>query len=31
VISVVAPIFNERGSVEELWRRLTLAVGPLGE
>jgi dolichol-phosphate mannosyltransferase len=31
VLSIVAPIFNERDSVEELWRRLTLALGPLGE
>jgi glycosyltransferase involved in cell wall biosynthesis len=31
VLSVVAPIFNERDSVEELWRRLTLALGPLGK
>jgi dolichol-phosphate mannosyltransferase len=31
MLSVVAPIFNERDSVEELWRRLTLALTPLGE
>jgi polyisoprenyl-phosphate glycosyltransferase len=31
MLSVVAPIFNERDSVEELWRRLTLALVPLGE
>jgi polyisoprenyl-phosphate glycosyltransferase len=31
VLSVVAPIFNERDSVDELWRRLTLALAPLGE
>ena len=31
MISIVAPIFNERDSVEELWRRLTLALAPLGE
>jgi dolichol-phosphate mannosyltransferase len=31
MLSVVAPIFNERDSVEELWRRLTLALIPLGE
>jgi polyisoprenyl-phosphate glycosyltransferase len=31
VLSVVAPIFNERASVEELWRRLSLALEPLGE
>jgi glycosyltransferase involved in cell wall biosynthesis len=31
VLSVVAPIFNERESVEELWRRLTVVLGPLGD
>jgi polyisoprenyl-phosphate glycosyltransferase len=31
MLSIVAPIFNERDSVEELWRRLTLALTPLGE
>ncbi|MDP9262307.1 MAG: glycosyltransferase family 2 protein [Actinomycetota bacterium] len=31
MLSVVAPIFNERDSVEELWRRLTLALAPGGE
>jgi dolichol-phosphate mannosyltransferase len=31
VLSIVAPIFNERDSVEEFWRRLTLALAPLGE
>jgi glycosyltransferase involved in cell wall biosynthesis len=31
VLSVVAPIFNERDSVEELCRRLTLALAPLGD
>jgi hypothetical protein len=31
MLTVVAPIFNERDSVEELWRRLALAVAPLGE
>jgi glycosyltransferase involved in cell wall biosynthesis len=31
VLSVVAPVFNERGSVEELWRRLTNALVGLGE
>ena len=31
VLSVVSPIFNERDSVEELWRRLTLALSPLGD
>jgi dolichol-phosphate mannosyltransferase len=31
VLSVVSPIFNERDSVEELWRRLTLALAPLGD
>jgi glycosyltransferase involved in cell wall biosynthesis len=31
MLSVVAPIFNERDSVDELWRRLTLALTPLGE
>jgi polyisoprenyl-phosphate glycosyltransferase len=31
MLSVVSPIFNERDSVEELWRRLALALAPLGE
>ena len=31
MLSVVAPIFNERDSVEELCRRLTLALAPLGD
>jgi len=31
VLSVVSPIYNERGSIEELWRRLTLALVPLGD
>jgi dolichol-phosphate mannosyltransferase len=31
VLSVVAPIFNELDSIDELWRRLTLALVPLGE
>ena len=31
MLSIVAPIFNERDSVEELWRRLTLSLTPLGE
>jgi polyisoprenyl-phosphate glycosyltransferase len=31
MLSIVAPIFNERDSVEELSRRLTLALVPLGE
>ena len=31
MLSVVAPIFNERDSVEELWRRLALALAPLGD
>ncbi|MDX6440563.1 MAG: polyisoprenyl-phosphate glycosyltransferase [Gaiellaceae bacterium] len=31
MLSVVSPIFNERDSVEELCRRLTLALAPLGE
>jgi dolichol-phosphate mannosyltransferase len=30
VLSVVAPIYNERESVEELWRRLTPALATLG-
>jgi polyisoprenyl-phosphate glycosyltransferase len=31
MLSVVSPIFNERDSVEELWRRLTPVLAPLGE
>jgi polyisoprenyl-phosphate glycosyltransferase len=31
VLSVVAPVYNERDSVEELWRRLTLTLTPLGD
>ena len=31
MLSVVAPIFNELDSIDELWRRLTLALVPLGE
>jgi len=31
MLSIVAPIFNERDSVEEFWRRLTPALAPLGE
>jgi dolichol-phosphate mannosyltransferase len=31
VLSVVAPVFNERDSVEELWRRLSLALAELGD
>lgn len=31
MLSVVAPIFNERDSVEELWRRLALVLAPLGD
>jgi polyisoprenyl-phosphate glycosyltransferase len=30
VLSIVAPIYNERESVEELWRRLTPALASLG-
>jgi dolichol-phosphate mannosyltransferase len=30
VLSVVAPIYNERESVDELWRRLTPALASLG-
>jgi polyisoprenyl-phosphate glycosyltransferase len=30
VLSIVAPIYNERESVEELWRRLTPALATLG-
>lgn len=30
MLSVVAPVFNEAGTVEELHRRLTAAVAPLG-
>jgi glycosyltransferase involved in cell wall biosynthesis len=31
VLSIVAPIFNERDSIEELWRRLTPAMASLGD
>ena len=31
MLSVVAPIFNELDSIDELWRRLTLALVPLEE
>jgi dolichol-phosphate mannosyltransferase len=31
VLSVVAPIFNERDSVEEFWRRLTQALADVGD
>ncbi len=31
MLSVVAPIFNERDSVEEFWRRLTRALASLGD
>jgi polyisoprenyl-phosphate glycosyltransferase len=31
VLSVVAPVYNERDSVEELWRRLSLALADLGD
>jgi glycosyltransferase involved in cell wall biosynthesis len=30
LLSVVVPIYNEQESAEELWRRLTLALAPLG-
>jgi polyisoprenyl-phosphate glycosyltransferase len=31
VLSVVSPVYNERDSVEELWRRLTQALAELGD
>jgi polyisoprenyl-phosphate glycosyltransferase len=30
VISIVAPVYNERGSIDELYRRVTLAVAQFG-